>query len=148
MSIFFEKDSIHLMIDYAESCRGKANICLDEYDLKTSFVLVFRRCLQSRRIYSPQSYVFRRRLGQDQYSCLGHKSLRRVQDALSRCPQDFLKSSSKGLAKASSRHLQHIFVTSSKRLAKISSRRFQDVSLSSTVLVNTSSRRIQHVSQT
>ena len=49
----------------------------------------------SRRICSPYSYVFRRRLDQDQYIRLGHTSSRRLQDVF----------------KMSSRHLQDVFKT-------------------------------------
>ena len=68
-----------------------------------------------------------RRLVQDQYIHLGHRS--------SRHPQDVFKTSSACLAKPSSRHLQDVlprylqdfFKTSSRRLAKTSSRHLQDV---------------------
>ena len=56
---FLKNIQIHLMIDHAESCKGKANICVDEYDLKRlwswSSEDVFNKdeYLQSRRIYSP-----------------------------------------------------------------------------------------------
>ena len=62
-----------------------------------------------------------RRLGQDQYVRLGHTSSRR-------------------LTKRSSKRLEDVF--------KTSSRHFQDVSSISTVLVKTSSRSIQRVSET
>ena len=92
------------------------NIRPDEDVSKASFVFVFRRHPQgvfkaswSRRIYSPYSYVFRRRLqdvfkclDQDQYIRLGHTSSRRLQvvfktssrhlqDVLQRCLQDVFK---------------------------------------------------------
>ena len=60
----------------------------------------------SRRICSPYSYVFRRRLDQDQYIRLGHTSSRRLQNVFktsSRRLQDVLKTSS--------RHLQDVFKT-------------------------------------
>ena len=71
------------------------NIRPDEDVSKASFVFVFRRHPQgvfkaswSRRIYSPYSYVFRRRL-QDRYISLGYRLqdifktfLRRLQDVL------------------------------------------------------------------
>ena len=83
------------------------NIRPDEDVSKASFVFVFRRHPQgvfkaswSRRIYSPYSYVFRRRLHQDQHIRLGHTSSRRLQDVF--------KTSSRRLAKTSSRHLQDV----------------------------------------
>ena len=100
-----------------------------------------------------------RRLDQDQYTCLSHTSSRHLQDVLktsSQCLQDVLprrlqyifKTSCKNVFKTSSRHLQDVFKTSSRRHVKMSSRRFQDLSSIWTVLVNTSSRRIQYVSET
>ena len=101
-----------------------ANIRLDEDVLKTSLVFVFRRLLQdvfktswSRRIYSPYSYVFRRRLHQDQHIRLGHTSSRLLQDFFktsSRLFQDVFKASSRcfeNVFKTSSRHLQDVFKT-------------------------------------
>ena len=104
-----------------------------------------------------------RRLGQDQYICLGHMFSRRVQDVFrtsSRHLQDVLKTSSRRLQnvfktssrriqdlfKTSSRCLRDVFKTSSRLPSKISSRRFQGIPSSSFVLLNTSSRSIQHVS--
>ena len=75
-----------------------------------------------------------RRLGQDQYICLGHMSLRRLQDIFktsSRRLQNLFKTSSRRLQdvfKTFWRRLQDVFKTSSRRPAKISSRRFQGVS--------------------
>ena len=60
-----------------------------------------------------------RRLGQDQYICLGHTSSRRLQDVF--------KTSSRRLAKTSLGNLQNFLP---RRLAKIFSRCFQDVSSS------------------
>ena len=69
---------------------------------------VFRLCLQkaslSRRIYSPYSHVFRRRLDQDPYIRLGHTSSRRVQDVLPRRFQKVFKN----VFKTFSRHLQDV----------------------------------------
>ena len=69
----------------------------------------------SRRIYSPQSCVFKRlfkessgRLGQDQYIRLIHTSSKRFQDVLSKRLQQVFKTSSRCLAKISSRHLQDV----------------------------------------
>ena len=101
-----------------------ANIRLDEDVMKTSFVFVFRRRLDQyeyvRLSLTSSEDVFKkssRRLGQN--IPLGHMS--------SGCLQDIFKTSS--------RHLQGVFnqgilMTSSRRLAKISSRRLQDVSSS------------------
>ena len=76
-----------------------------------------------------QKKISSRRHAQDQYIRFGHTSSRRL--------QNLFKTSYK-----------IVFKTSSRRLAKMFSRRFQEVSSSSTVLVNASSRRIQHVSET
>ena len=95
------------------------NIRLDEDVLKTSFV-----------------FVFRRRLGQDQYIRLGYTSSRRLQDVFktsSRYLQDVFKTSCrnvfktfcKNVFKTSSRRLQDAFKTSCKDI----SRCFQDVLL-------------------
>ena len=62
--------------------------------------------------------------------------------------QDVFKTFSRRLEDVFQKRLQDILKTSLRRLEKISSRYFQDVSLSSTVLVNKSSRRIQLVSKT
>ena len=108
-----------------------ANIRLDEDVLKTS-----SRCLSSffktpgsRRICSPQTYVFRRRLGQDQYIRLDYTSSRRLQDVF--------KTSCRNVFETSSRPLQDVLNTSSKRLQDVlknifrtSSRHLQDVSSS------------------
>ena len=100
--------------------------------LKTSLVFVFKRRLQdvlktswSRRVYSPYSFVFRtssRRLHQHQYISLGYMSSRRLPDVF--------KTSSRRLAKTSSRRLQDVFKTSSRHLRgvfKIFWKRLQDV---------------------
>ena len=93
-----------------------------------------------------------RRLGQDQYIRLGHTSSRRLQNVFktsSRRLQIVFKTSSRRLqdvVKTFWRHLQDVFKTSSTRLAKISSRGFQGVPSSLFVLVNTSTRSIQHLS--
>ena len=66
-----------------------------------------------------------RRLGQDQYICLVHASLRRFQNVLN--------ASCKNVFKTFSRRLQNVFKTSSRRFAKTSSR----------CLANTSWRHLQ-----
>ena len=106
-----------------------ANIRLGEDVLKTSFVFIFRRRLQdifktywSRRIYSPNSYVFRRRF------------------------QDVFKTSSRCLAKTSSKRLQDIFKTSCKNVSETSSRHFQDVFKTSSNVFKTSSRCLAKIS--
>ena len=92
---------------------------------------VFRLCLQkaslSRRIYSPYSHVFRRRLDQDPYIRLGHTSSRRVQDVLPRRFQKVFKTSSRRLAKTSSRRFQDIFKTFLKRLQDVLQKCLQDI---------------------
>ena len=98
--------------------------------LKRCFVFVFRRRLQevfktawSRRIYSSLSYIFGRHFAQYQYIRLGYNvfktssrrlaktSTKRLQDAL-------LKSNIFVLVVASSRRLQKVFKTSSRRFAR------------------------------
>ena len=111
---FLEKSSINL----------PANIRLDEDVLKTSLVFVFRRRLQdvfktswSRRIYSPYSYVFRKRV-QD----ILWKRLQDVFKTFSRRLQDIFKMLWKRLQdvlKTSSRYLQGIFKTSSRRFHNV-----------------------------
>ena len=85
------------------------------------FVFIIRRRLQdvfrtswSKRIYSPNSYVFRRRL----------------QDVLIKTNIIALVIRLEDVLKTFSRRLQDIFKKSSRRLAKISSRSFQNVSSS------------------
>ena len=95
-----------------------------------------------------------RRLGQDQFI--------RLQNVFKTSCQDVFKTFWRRLQdnfKTSSRRLKNVFKTSDKRLQdvlqkslqdvfKASSRRFQDVSSSSTLLINTSLRSIEHVSET
>ena len=106
-----------------------------------------------------------RRLDQDEYVRLSLTSSKDVFRTSSRHLQDVFKTSSRCFVKASSRNLQDVFKTSSKcfedlfktssihledifNLVNISSRRFQGISSSYTVLVNTSLRSIQYVSET
>ena len=92
-------------------------------------------------------YVFRRRLQDVLVKTHIFVLAIRLQDVFrtsSRYFDNVFKKSSRRLEKRP----QNIFKTSSRRLAKISSRRFQNVSSSWTVLVNTSLRSIQHVSET
>ena len=99
----------------------------------------------SRRTYSPYSYVFRRRLqdlDQDQYIRLGHTSSRRLAKTSSRFLEDvFITSFENVLNTSSSRCLQDVIKTSSRRIAKTYSRRLQNV-------FKTSSRRLQDVFKT
>ena len=111
-------------------CSYPANIRLDEDVLKTSFVFVFRRRLQDVLIKT-NIFALALRLEKTSWSRPIYSSWLYV-----------FKTSSRRLAKTSSRHLQDVFKTSSRRLqdvlknvcktssrrlAKISSRRFQDV---------------------
>ena len=100
-----------------------ANKRLDEDVLKTSFVFVFRRRLQDVLIKT-NIFVLVIHL-QDVFKAFW----RHLQDVY----EMFWK------------RLQDVFKTSSRRLAKMSSRRFQDVSSSYTVLVNKFSRCLQDV---
>ena len=84
----------------------------------------------SRRTYSLYSYVFRRRLDQDQYISLGHTFSRRLQDFLQKRLQDIFKTFS--------RRLQDAFKTSSRRVQDVLPRRLQDI-------FKTPSRRFQDV---
>ena len=118
----------------------------------------------SRRTYSLYSYVFRRRLDQNQYISLGHTFSRRLQDFLqkrlqdifktfSRRLQDAFKTSSRRVQDVLPRRLQDAFKTFWRRFEDVLktketqtvSRRFQDVSLSYTVLVKKFSRCPQDV---
>ena len=127
------------------------NIRLDEDILKTSFVFVFRTCLQdvlikanifalvirlqktpSRHLQDvlvkTNIFVLTIRL-QDVFKT----SSRRFQDVFktsSRRFQDVFKTSSKRLQDVLQKRLQDFFKTSSRRLAKMFSSRFQHVSLS------------------
>ena len=92
--------------------------------MKTSFIFVFRRCLQD--VFKTSIFAL----------------VIRLQKTSSRRLHDVFKTSSRPLAKTSSRHLQDVFKTSSRPLAKKSSRRFQDISSSQTAVVNKSSRSI------
>ena len=74
---------------------------------------VFKRSW-SRRIYSPSSYVFRRRLQHVLIKTNIIVLVIRLQDVLPRSLQNVFKMSSRRLAKTSSRHLQDVFKTSSK----------------------------------
>ena len=110
------------------------NIRLDEDVLKTSFVFVFRKRLQDALVIRLQK-----------------TSSRRLEDVLIKTnifvwPHVF-KTSSRRFQNFFKMPCKNIFKTSSRGLANISSRRFQDVSSSETVLVNTSSRGIEHVSE-
>ena len=71
-----------------------ANIRLDEDVLKTSFV-----------------FVFRRRLGQDQYIRRGYTSSRRFQDVFKTSCKNVFKTSSRRLQDVLQRYLQEVFKT-------------------------------------
>ena len=88
----------------ANICTNPANFHLNEDVFKTSW---------SRRKYSPNTYIFRRRL-QDQHKRLGHTP--------SRCFQDVFRMSSRHLAKTSPKRIQNVFKTSFKDLFKTFSR--------------------------
>ena len=93
----------------------------------------------SRRLYLSYSYVFRKRLHQDQHIRLGHTPSRRLQYVF--------KTSSRHLQdafKACSRHLQDVFKMFWKRLQEVfksSSRRLENV-------FKTSSKHLQDVLKT
>ena len=147
-----------------------ANIRLDEDVMKTSFVFVFRRCLDQdeyvRLSLTSSEDVFKtssRRLGQDQYIRLGHMSSRRLQDVFktsSRPLQGVFKTSSRRLDQdeyvcLSLTSSEDVFKTSWSRpiysswlyVFKTSSRRFQDVFKTSCKNVfKTSSRRLAKIS--
>ena len=92
--------------------------------LMTSFVF---KTSWSRRKYSPNSCLFRRRLQDVLMKTNINVLVIRLQDVFKTFCQDIFKTSSRCLAKTSSWHLQDLFKTFSRRLAKISSRCFQDV---------------------
>ena len=94
--------------------------------MKTSFVFVFRRCLQDVFIKTNMftlalhlQKTSSRRLGQDQYILLGHTSSRRLQNVF--------KMSSRRLQDVLSKRLQDVFKTSSRRLQDVLQRYLQDV---------------------
>ena len=89
-----------------------ANIRLDEDLLKTSFV--FRRRLDQDE-HVCLSLTSSKRLGQDQYIRLGRTSSRRFQDVSHKRLQDVLKTSSRRIKK----RLQDIFKTSWRRFEKV-----------------------------
>ena len=90
---------------------------------------VFRLCLQN---------LSSRRLDQDEYIRLSHTS---SEDVFKTSWSRPIYSSWLYVFKTSSRRFQDVFKTSSRRLAKMSSRRFQDV-------FKTSSRRLQDIFKT
>ena len=108
---------------------------------KTSFVFVFRRRLQdvfkrfwSRRIYSPESKIFKSHTSSRRLQDVFKMFSRRLQDVFKTSCQDVFKTSSRHLAKTSSRRCQDVFKTSWKRIQdifrnvfKTSSRCLQDV---------------------
>ena len=82
--------------------------------LKDVFRLRLQKTSWSRRIYSPYSYVFIRRLQDVFKTSSGH-----LQDILLRHFQDVFKKSSRRLAKMSSRRLQGVLKTSSRHLQDV-----------------------------
>ena len=121
------------------------NIRLDEDILKTSFVFVFRRLLQDVLIKT-NIFALVIRLQKMSSRCLQDvlvktnifilairlqdvfkTSSRRVAKTSSRLLQDFFKRSCQNVFKTSSRRLQDVFKTSSRCLAKMSSIHLQDV---------------------
>ena len=161
---------------YTEQTFYPPNIRLDEDALKTSWRRlsslssedVFKTC--SRHLDQDEHIhlshisledIFKTssiRLGQDEYIRLGIRLQdvcktfwRRLQDVfLPRCLQDVLKTSSRRLAKTSSRHLQDVFKTFWRRLQDVfetSSSRLQDIlKTSSRCFGKISSRCFQDVS--
>ena len=97
----------------------------------------------SRRIYSPYSYVFRRRLQDVLIKTNIFVLVICLQDVFktfSRRLQDVFNTSSKNVFKTSSRHLQDVFKTSSRRLQDILKTSCYDV-------FKTSSKSLQDVLQ-
>ena len=114
---------------------------------KTSCLDIFKtfsRCLEkmSSRHIQDLFRTFLRRL-QDVFKIFW----RRLAKTSSRRLQNLYWTSCKNVFKVSSRRFEDVFKTSSRRLAKMSPRRFKDIS-SSYCFFNTSSRSIQHVSET
>ena len=87
-----------------------ANILFEE-------VFRLQKTSWSRRICSAYSLTSSRRLGQDQYICLGHTSSRRL--------QDIFKTSSRRLARTSSKYLQDVYKMFWKRLQDIFKTHYQ-----------------------
>ena len=114
-----------------------ANIRLDEDVLKTSFIFVFRRCLQDVLIET-NIFTLLIRLQKTSSRRIQDVMIKtnifvlviRLQDVLLRCLQNVFKTSSRRLVTTSSRHLQEVFMTSWRRLQdvfKTSPRRLQDI---------------------
>ena len=118
-----------------------------------------------RRVSSSSSKDVLRRLDEDEYIIINHTSSEDVfktswsRPIYSSWPDVFQRSSRRlqnvfktswrllqDIFKTFWRRLQDVFKTSSRRLGKISSRGFQGAPSSWFVLVNTSSRSIQHLS--
>ena len=112
-NIRLDKDVFHLRLQKTSSRR------LQDVLIKTN---MFALALRLQKTSS-------RRLGQDQYICLSHMSLRRFEDVFktsSKRLQELFKASSRRLQdvlKTSSRCLQDIFKTSCKDIFKTFSRR-------------------------
>ena len=102
-------------------------VCLEFRFFPDVFCLCLQKASLSRRIYSPYSHVFTRRLDQDQYIRLGQTSSRCVEDALPRRFQNVFKTSSRRLAKMSSRHLQDVFKTFSRHLQDVLQKCLQEI---------------------
>ena len=139
-----------------------ANIRLDENVLRTSWRHLSSSSSEdvfkmswSKRIYSPYSHVFRRRL-QDvfrtswsrpiysSWSYVLKTSCQYVFKTSSRRLQDVLQKRLQDIFKMSSRRFEDVFKTSSKDIFKTFSRRIIKLNF----LVNTSLRSIQQVSET
>ena len=120
------------MPKYTKMCSG----WIQHYPKRKSFIqqtFVFMKT-SSRRIYSPNSYIFRRRL-QDHFktswsrpiksSCLyvfktsSRRLAKRFSKTFSTGLQDIFNTSSRDLAKKSSRHLQNILKSSLKDVLKM-----------------------------
>ena len=108
----------------------------------------------SKRMYSPNSYAFRRRLQDVLIKTNIIVLVIRLQDVFktfSRRLQDVFKTSCQDIFKTSSRRLQDVLQKRLQDIFKTSSRRFQDVFETSSRLIQdvlkTSSRRLQDVLQ-
>ena len=101
--------------------------CLKKWKQRPSKHSSWWRCLED-VLKTSFVFVFRRRLDQDQYIRLGHRSSRRLQDvfkASSRFLQDVLPRRLQDVFKTS---CKNVFKTSSRSLAKMSSRRLAKTS--------------------
>ena len=123
----FEKVFKTSLVNYIFWGNWEEVTCLKKWKQRPSKHSSWWRCLED-VLKTSFVFVFRRRLDQDQYIRLGHRSSRRLQDvfkASSRFLQDVLPRRLQDVFKTS---CKNVFKTSSRSLAKMSSRRLAKTS--------------------